>query len=291
MPRSSSLAFPVLGPVGVVAVRQYVAAVVLLAVSRPAAGVRLGRSGSACWRWCSGPWTSPSIRRSTASAGAGGDPEFLAGFSIALAALRRRVDACCAVIAAVGVVTLMPFAPLRRLPRNGLRAAGRRLLGVVHPAQPHRRPSRPGRRGPPHPAGLSALLFPPVGVAVTVRHPPTPTAVGCAVAAGVLSSAVPCLADLFTLRRVPAPAFGLFMSVNPVLASLVGWVVLGQSLDRAEWTGIGAVVAANALGVWLHEVDGHFTDLTEIRATDVPEERFGENARPRHPFRRGCLPA
>jgi inner membrane transporter RhtA len=39
------------------------------------------------------------------------------------------------------------------------------------------------------------------------------------------------------------------MSVNPVLAGLVGWVVLGQSLDRAEWTGIGAVVAANALGI------------------------------------------
>jgi inner membrane transporter RhtA len=69
------------------------------------------------------------------------------------------------------------------------------------------------------------------------------------VAAGVLSSAVPCLADLFTLRRVPAPAFGLFMSVNPVLAGLVGWIVLGQGLDWTEWTGIGAVVAANALGI------------------------------------------
>lgn len=93
------------------------------------------------------------------------------------------------------------------------------------------------------------MLFLPVGVAVAVRHPPTPTAVGCAVAAGVLSSAVPYLADLFTLRRVPAPAFGLFMSVNPVLAGLVGWVALGQGLDSTEWAAIGAVVAANALSI------------------------------------------
>jgi len=77
---------------------------------------------------------------------------------------------------------------------------------------------------------MRALMFLPIGVAVVLRQPPTATAMGCAVAAGVLSSAVPYLADLFTLRRVPAQAFGLFMSVNPVLAAVVGWVGLGQNL-------------------------------------------------------------
>ncbi|MFE7037800.1 EamA family transporter, partial [Streptomyces sp. NPDC057621] len=79
--------------------------------------------------------------------------------------------------------------------------------------------------------------------------PPTPTALGYAVAAGVLASAVPYLADMFTLRRVPAAAFGLFMSVNPVLAGLVGWIVLGQRLGPVEWAAVGAVVAANALSI------------------------------------------
>lgn len=92
-------------------------------------------------------------------------------------------------------------------------------------------------------------MFLPVGIVVAVRHPPTLTAAACAVAAGVLSSAVPYLADLFTLRRVPAPAFGLFMSVNPVLAAVVGWIGLGQRLGWAEWAGIGAVVTANALSI------------------------------------------
>jgi inner membrane transporter RhtA len=92
-------------------------------------------------------------------------------------------------------------------------------------------------------------MFLPVGVVLVLRHPPTAEAVGYAVAAGVLASAVPYLADMFTLRRVPAQAFGLFMSVNPVLAAVVGRFGLGQNLGWTEWASIGAIVAANSLSI------------------------------------------
>ncbi len=51
-----SLAFPVIGPVGVVAVRQYVAAVVLFTVGRP----RLREFTWRQWRppYCCSPWCS-----------------------------------------------------------------------------------------------------------------------------------------------------------------------------------------------------------------------------------------
>jgi inner membrane transporter RhtA len=39
------------------------------------------------------------------------------------------------------------------------------------------------------------------------------------------------------------------MSVNPVLAAMVGWVVLGQSLGWTECAAIGAVVAANTVSI------------------------------------------
>ena len=42
-------AFGAIGPVGVVAVRQLVAAVVLLAVARPRSGADARRSGGRCW--------------------------------------------------------------------------------------------------------------------------------------------------------------------------------------------------------------------------------------------------
>jgi inner membrane transporter RhtA len=247
-----SLAFPVIGPVGVVAVRQYVAAVVLFAVGRP-------RLREFTWRqwWpvllLAVVFGTMNLSLYTAidrvGLGLAVTLEFLGPLSIALAATRRRVDACCALIAVAGVVTLM-----RPRPSADCLGMGLGLLAAVCWASYillNRTVGRriPGAQGSAAAAGVSALMFLPVGIAVAVRHPPTLTAAGCAVAAGVLSSAVPYLADLFTLRRVPAPAFGLFMSVNPVLAAVVGWIGLGQRLGWAEWAGIGAVVAANALSI------------------------------------------
>ncbi|WP_151475858.1 EamA family transporter [Streptomyces albicerus] len=247
-----SLAFPVLGPLGVVAVRQYVAAIVLVAVGRP----RLRAFTRRQW-WpvllLALVFGTMNLSLYTAidriGLGLAVTLEFLGPLSIALAASRRRVDACCAVIAAAGVITLMRPRPSADFLGMGLallaaacwasyillnRTVGRRI---------------PGAQGSAAAAGVSALMFLPVGIVLVLRHPPTAEAVAYAVAAGVLSSAVPYLADLFTLRHVPAPAFGLFMSVNPVLAGLVGWVVLGQSLGGPEWAGIGAIVAANAVSI------------------------------------------
>ncbi|MER5177639.1 EamA family transporter [Streptomyces sp. NPDC002896] len=249
---TGSLAFPVLGPVGVVAVRQYVAAIVLFAVGRP-------RLRTFTWRqW----WpvvllalVFGTMNLSLYSAidriglGLAVTLEFLGPLAIALAASRRRLDACCAVMAAAGVVTLM-----RPQPSADYLGMGLGLLAAVCWASYillNRTVGRriPGAQGSAAAAGLSALMFLPVGIFVAVEHPPTAGAAAYAVAAGVLSSAVPYLADLFTLRRVPARAFGLFMSVNPVLAAVVGWIVLGQSLGWIEWAAIAAVVAANAVSI------------------------------------------
>jgi inner membrane transporter RhtA len=72
-----------------------------------------------------------------------------------------------------------------------------------------------------------------------------------AVTAGVLSSVVPYAADLIALRRVPARFFGVFMSVNPVLAALAGLVFLRQQLGLHEWVGVAIVVSANACALTL----------------------------------------
>src|ERR687897_1384353 len=136
-----------------------------------------------------------------------------------------------------------------RLPGHRPRAGGGRLLGLLHPAQPRDRPPPARREGPAAAAGLSGLLYVPIGIATLLRHPPTASALGYAAAAGILSSAVPFLTDLLVLRRVPARFFGVFMSVNPVLAALVGLVILDQTLRWAEWLAIAAIVSANTVSV------------------------------------------
>ncbi|MEV5176244.1 EamA family transporter [Streptomyces flaveolus] len=247
-----ALAFPVLGPLGVVAVRQYVAALVLLAVARP----RLRRFTWRQW-WpvllLGGVFGTMNLSLYSAvdriGLGLAVTLEFLGPLTIALAASRRRLDAGCAVLAGAGVVALMRPRPSADYTGMALglvaaccwasyillnRIVGRRV---------------PGAQGAAAASAVSALAFLPVGVAVALGHPPTAGAVLCAVAAGVLSSAVPYLTDLLTLRHVPTQTFGLFMSVNPVLAAVVGQVVLDQDPGAVEWAGIGAVVTANALSL------------------------------------------
>ncbi|MDQ8702641.1 EamA family transporter [Streptomyces sp. LHD-70] len=247
-----SLAFPALGPVGVVAVRQYVAALVLFAVGRP----RLRSYTWAQWR----PMLLLAVVFGTMNLslysaidriglGLAVTLEFLGPLAVALTAVRRRVDACCALIAAAGVVVLM-----RPQPSTDYLGMALGLLAAVCWASyillNRTVGSRvPGAQGSAVAAGVSALMFLPVGLVVVLRNPPGLAAVGFAVTAGVLSSAVPYLADMCTLRRVPAQAFGLFMSVNPVLAALVGWIGLGQGLGWTEWASIGAIVAANSLSM------------------------------------------
>ncbi|MGW4158209.1 EamA family transporter [Streptomyces sp. NPDC004788] len=249
---TGSLAFPVLGPVGVVAVRQYVAAVVLFTIGRP----RLREFTRHQWQ----PVLALAVVFGTMNLslytaidrvglGLAVTLEFLGPLTIALAATRRRVDACCAVLATAGVVVLM-----RPQPTTDYLGMGAGLLGACCWAAYillNRTVGRriPGAQGSAAAAGISAVMFLPVGLVVALRHPPTAASLGYAVAAGVLASAVPYLVDLFTLRHVPPAAFGLFMSVNPVLAALVGWIGLGQHLGWADAAAVGAVVTANVVSI------------------------------------------
>jgi inner membrane transporter RhtA len=47
------------------------------------------------------------------------------------------------------------------------------------------------------------------------------------------------------LRRLPSRVFGIWMSVEPAVAALIGLALLGQHLSVAEWAAVGCVVAAS----------------------------------------------
>lgn len=266
---AGATAFDVVTPVGVVAVRQWVAGLTLLVVARP----RLRSFTRAQW-W---PVLLLALVFGTMNVtlysavdriglGLAVTLEFLGPLTVALVASRRRVDLACAVLAGLGVVVL-----LRPQPSTDYLGIGLALLAAVCWASYillNRTVGRrvPGAAGSAAAAVVSGLVFVPVGVVVLLHHPPTPSALLLAVTAGVLASAVPMVVDLFALRRVPTRFFGLFMSVHPVLAALVGLVVLGQLLPWLSWLAIGAVVAANALAVLLHERPGTADGLARLAA-------------------------
>jgi inner membrane transporter RhtA len=249
---TGALAFPVIGPAGVVAVRQWVAGVLLWVVGRP----QVRRfTWPQWWPVLSLALVFATMNLSLYTAidriglGLAVTLEFLGPLAVALAAARRRVDLACALVAGAAVAVLTRPQPATDYLGIALallaaccwacyillnRVIGRRL---------------PGAQGSAAAAGLSALVYVPVGAVTLLHHPPSAGAIGYAAAAGVLSSAVPFSADLLALRRVPARFFGVFMSVNPVLAALVGLLILDQSLGWAEWLAITAIVTANTVSL------------------------------------------
>ena len=69
-------------------------------------------------------------------------------------------------------------------------------------------------------------------------------AAGLAVALG--SSVIPYSLEMEALRRIPEALFGVLMSLEPALAALAGFIVLAQALATAEVVAIVLVIAASA---------------------------------------------
>jgi inner membrane transporter RhtA len=237
-------AFPVLGPAGVVAVRQVVAAAVLLPVARPP----LHR-----FRW---PQWWPTILLGLVFStmnlslytavdriglGLAVTLEFLGPLSVALAGSRTGKDLACAVGAGTGVYVLV-------LPHGGSDWSGigcglvaaccwaayillNRLLGQ----------RLPGLQAPAAATTVSVLLYLPVLLTLGSSE-----GLLYAIGAGVFSSVIPYAGDLIALRHVPARFFGVMMSVHPVFAALSGLLLLGEALRPHEWLGILIVVGVNA---------------------------------------------
>lgn len=72
-----------------------------------------------------------------------------------------------------------------------------------------------------------------------------PRALGIGAAVAMLSSAIPYTLEVEALRRMAAGVFGVLMSLEPALATLAGFIVLGQALSAIDLVAIALVVAAS----------------------------------------------
>jgi len=193
--------------------------------------------------------------------------EFLGPLAVAVASSRRRLDVLWVVLAAAGVV-LLTQGGVRLAsgsagatgsssagPLFGLSATGAGLaFGLIAATcwAAYILLSRAtGRRF----SGSSGLVIAMIVAAALVTGPavaqagpaltqPGPIAEGLAV--GLLSSVVPYRFELEALRRVPAGVFGIWMSLEPAVAALVGLALLGEALAARQWLAIVLVIIASA---------------------------------------------
>lgn len=245
-------AFDAIGSSGVVAIRQLVAASILLPTVRPP----FRRFTWTQW-WpvvllaASFALTNLSLYAAIDRIGLGlaVTLEFLGPLAVALLGSHRRLDLACAVVAGIGVYVLVLPGPSTDVVGIGLgllagggwasyillnRLVGRRLPGIQATAAA---------------CSVSAVGFVPVVVVLALSGRATPAAVAAAATVGLLSSTLAYALDINALRSVPPAFFGAFMSVHPLLATLAGVVVLHQVPASHEVVGIVLVVLTNVVAV------------------------------------------
>jgi inner membrane transporter RhtA len=173
--------------------------------------------------------------------------EFLGPLAVAVAGSRHLRDLVWVALAAAGVV-LLTRGGHGHLDLTGVLFAG--LAGACWAAYIVLS-SATGRRFP----GSSGLTIAMVVAAVLITPPAViagggamfrPAVLATGAAIGILSSVIPYRLELESLRRMPTRLFGVWMSLEPAVAALIGLVMLGQRLSAVEWLAIACVMIACA---------------------------------------------
>ena len=109
------------------------------------------------------------------------------------------------------------------------------------------------KAGATNPAGaaplgmlVAAAVTFPVGFAHAGIKLFDPALLPLAVVIAALSSALPYSLEMYALTRLPRATFGILMSVEPALAAVAGWLIVGQHLSLRQAGAIGFIVLASA---------------------------------------------
>ena len=250
--------FPVTGAVGATLLRLGLAAIVLLAITRP----RVRGWSGAQWRsvilfgvslaGMNGFYYAALARLPLSAAVT---IQFLGPLTLSAALSRRWRDGGWIVLALLGVLTLgladrhggggggggggldplgVAFALVSAAFWALYIVAGSRAGAVV-----------PGRSGVAVAMTAGALVLLPFGALgaghVVGRPGPMLLALGVA----LLASVVPYTLEFAAMRRAPRRVFGILLSLDPALATLAGWLLLGQRSSPVAIAAVAVVITAS----------------------------------------------
>lgn len=245
--------FPQVGPIGMVTLRLVFAALILLAVARPA----LGGHPRSAWGSAVGFGLVLAamnvcfyLALDRIPLGPAVTLEILGPLALSVIAGRRWTSALWAGVALVGVLllggVLLHSGPTAALDPLGVilaLAAGALWIGYIL-LSARTGTEFPGLNGLAIAAAIGALVTIPLAAttAGTALFDPVILLLGLGVAA--LSSAVPYALEFVALRRLSAATFSILLASAPAIAAIAGLLVLGQELTTPQWLGIACVVGA-----------------------------------------------
>ena len=174
--------------------------------------------------------------------------EFTGPLGVALFASRRPIDFLWILLAALGLVALLPLgfggAPLSVFGVAYALAAG--VCWALYILFGRRAGAAHGGQITSWGTVIGALVIVPIGFAHSGTQLFSPAILPMAIGVAVLSSALPYSLEMFAMPRIATRTFGVLMSLNPALGALSGLIFLGESLTLIQWMAIASIVAASA---------------------------------------------
>jgi inner membrane transporter RhtA len=247
--------FPVTGAVGATLLRLGLAAIVLLAVTRP----RVRGWSGAQWRsvilfgvslaGMNGFYYAALARLPLSAAVT---IQFLGPLTLSAALSRRWRHAGWIALALVGVLTL----GLADHHGSGT-GAGLDPVGVVFAlvsaafwalyimAGSRASAAIPGRGGVAVAMTAGALVLLPFGALGAWHAVGRPQPMLLALGVALLASVVPYTLEFAAMRRIPRRVFGILLSLDPALATLAGWLLLGQHSSPVAIAAVATVITAS----------------------------------------------
>jgi inner membrane transporter RhtA len=242
--------FPVVGATGTAALRLAFAALMLLVVWRPwrmrlnareartivVYGLALG---------CMNFFFYLSLR--SIPLGIAVALEFTGPLALAMTASRRAVDFVWILIAAAGLLALLPLGTeSKSLAPVGVGcglAAGLCWAFYIH----FGRKAGAAHGGQTTALGMliGAMVIVPIGAAQAGAQLFSPAILPTAFVVALLSSALPYSLETFAMPRLPTRTVGVLMSLDPALGALSGLCFLGERLTWVQWVAIVSIMAAS----------------------------------------------
>ena len=243
--------FPVVGAAGTTALRMALAALILLAVWRPwrmrlslrelqvivMYGLAMGFMNFFFY-----------LSLSSIPLGIAVALEFAGPLALAMAASRRPIDFLWILMAALGLLALLPLG-LGSKPLNTAGVAYGLAAGVFWALYIYfGRKAGAAHGGRTTALGMivGAVLIVPIGVAQAGAQLLSPAIMPAALGVALLSSALPYSLEMMAMPRLPTRTVGVLMSLDPALGALSGLCFLGERLSWVQWAAIASIMAASA---------------------------------------------
>ncbi|HEY1517332.1 MAG TPA: EamA family transporter [Solirubrobacteraceae bacterium] len=172
--------------------------------------------------------------------------EFVGPLTVAVAGSRRPIDLVWVAIAAAGIIALTQGDANHLNPLGvGFALLAGALWGTYIIVNARVGRAFEGGSGLALAMCVASVVILPFGIVQGGSALLEPRSLALGAAIGLLSSAIPYSFEIEALRRIRTSVFGVLMSIEPAMAALAGFIVLGQSLSARTLLGMGLVVVAS----------------------------------------------